>query len=705
MDRARAVLKDVFGFPDFRLAQAAVSATLWTCHSSHPNLKAIQNILEGRNSAVILPTGGGKSLVYQASYIPALCFDHGLTLVVSPLLSLMKDQVDALVKRGVAAARMDSTVSMADASQIKADILSGHLKILYVAPERLNNESFIVVNLLAVDEAHCISQWGMSFRPEYLKIARMVQESNVERVLCLTATATPPVVQDMCKAFQIDKESVFQTPVFRPNLSLRVEVAETLYEKLDILVPFLKSRNGPCLIYVTLQKHTDDVGDALMARGIPNVFKYHGGQRADTRRNIQESFMEGHDSICVCTIAFGMGVDKSNIRSVIHLFMPKTLENYSQEIGRAGRDGLPSTCIMFISSLDIPALQGFACGDTCSKRDMEQWLHTVAIKAPSEERVIDFNLFEQSRIYDIRSNVLNLLYAQLELEFGIIRAITPFYSIYNITPRDGNGLKKIMSDDSFDAVTIRANWKATKNGFEVNVVDAALRMKASRNSLARTITLWELDGYIQTTPSQVRARYALLKPFPTTLAELKAIGDKLYADMEKRETDGLAKLEQVLQLVTDDECLARSLSTYFGGENTVPEEGCGNCTFCFQGHGVEFTRKSVNNMDATKLNAILRACGERDDPRLLARMAFGVTSPRLTMLKCSTSHPLFGSMAESDFRALVAAFDVECAKVNYESQEVEKPKPTPKPKAATKRTFSQTSSSRGNGGSSKRGRR
>ncbi|KAJ7054134.1 ATP-dependent DNA helicase [Mycena amicta] len=648
MERAHAVLKDVFGFDGFKLSQEA----------------AIQQILEGKNTAVIFPTGGGKSLVYQ---VPALCFDHGLTLVISPLISLMKDQVDALVQRGVAAASLDSSLSMDDASQVKRDVLSGHLKLLYVAPERLNNESFIQlmnqvdIGLLAIDEAHCISQ-----------IARFIEEHNVERVVCLTATATPPVVQDICKAFRIEKEGVFQTPVFRPNLALRVQVAETLYQKLDILVPLLKSRTGPSIVYVTLQKHTAEVAEALASRGVKDVLSYHAGLSQQDRQQIQ----------------------------VIHLFMPKTLENYSQEIGRAGRDGLPSTCLMFLSSFDIPVLEGFCCGDTCAKRDVEQWLQTVATKSPSSDKTLDFNLYEQSKL-----NVLNLLYAQLELEWGYLRAVTPFYS----TAKGA----KIMNDKSTDASTVRAGWRTKGEKFEVNVVDTALRMKVDRSSLARKITSWEIDGtvlfsqaaltvpvgFFSSCPSK---RYALLKPIPVTAPEIKAISDKIYADMEKREADGIARLREVIRFATDDDCLPRSLSVYFGGENTVPDEGCGTCTFCLKGQGVEFMPKDVGQVDKNKLAGILRACGERDDPRLLARMAFGVTSPRLTALKCSTSHPLFGSMAESDFNALVAAFDAECAKVEYQNDPSITVTTT-----ATKRTYSQSTGGRGrgSGGPSKRGRR
>ncbi|KAJ7932472.1 P-loop containing nucleoside triphosphate hydrolase protein [Mycena leptocephala] len=686
MERAKQVLKDVFGLPSFRLSQEEVISRL---------------IEKDENALVVYPTGGGKSLCYQ---VPALCLDSGITLVISPLISLMKDQVDGLVQRQVKAASLDSTLSMDTASWVKAEVLSGSMKILYVAPERLNNEGFVQmmsqvkIALLAVDESHCISQWGSSFRPEYLKIARFCEEQDVQRVLCLTATATPAVVDDICKSFLIKKEGIFRTPVFRPNLSLRVEVAETLHKKLDILVPLLQSRTGPSIIYVTLQKHAEEVANSLLARGLRDVMVYHAGLPAPQRQEVQETFMKSVDSIVVCTIAFGMGIDRHNIRQVIHLFMPKTLENYSQEIGRAGRDGLRSSCVMFLAAADIPILEGFCRGDTCAKRDLQLWLQEVALKTPSSDRTIDFNLYEQSKSYDIRSNVLNLCYAQLELDYGFIRAVTPFYSVYEITPRGSAERASLFNDKSQEAVTIRTNWRDKGNKFEINVVETATRTRADRNDLARKINRWEFDGFVQTKPSQVRSRYALLdNPLPKTADGIEKIADKLLAGMQKREEDGVARLKQVLDLVTDDECIPRNLSKYFGSEDTVPEDGCGMCTFCTTGQGATFSPHPILDVDKKQIAAILNACHERDDPRLLARMAFGITSPRLAALKCSTSHPLFGSMVNADFNALLGTFDAECAKAGYRGT-------TPPPVATKKRAYSQTTSGRGGRGGSKRGR-
>ncbi|KIJ21817.1 hypothetical protein PAXINDRAFT_165198 [Paxillus involutus ATCC 200175] len=652
MENAFKALHDIWGFPSFRLSQEAVIKRL---------------VVDNENALVLFPTGGGKSLTYQ---VPALCLP-GLTLVISPLIALMKDQVDALVARGVKAANLDSTLDANRSAWVKQEVMSGQLKLLYVAPERLNNEGFmsmmshVKISLLAVDESHCISQWGASFRPEYLKIARFAEEMDVERVLCLTATATPTVSEDICKSFFIDpKEGVFRTPVYRPNLSLQVAVADTLQKKLDRIIPLLKSRTGPVIIYVTLQRHAEEVANHLRLHGLaPTV--YHAGLPTEERTKVQLEFMGSGKGIVCATIAFGMGIDKANIRQVVHLHMPKTLENYSQEVGRAGRDGLPSTCLMFLSSPDIPILEGFARGDTCAKKDLELWLQEVALKEPAKDGTIDFNHYQQSKIYDIRPNVLGLCYAQLELDYNYIRAITPFYSVYDLSSRSADGWGKVLADNSDAAKTIKMYWFPRGGGYQIDVVIAANSSGKDRNDLARKISDWELSGWVFSKASQVRARYKVLNSLPKTVEEIQDVANLMYERMLGREEESITKLRQVIEFATNDDCMAHGLASHFGDGDAVAGGLCGTCTFCTTGDSIKFDPQAEVKPDPSKIKAILAACHERDDPRLLARMAFGITSPRLTANKWSTSHPLFGTMVDSDFNALVSAFDEECRKANY----------------------------------------
>ncbi|KZT06011.1 ATP-dependent DNA helicase [Laetiporus sulphureus 93-53] len=652
MEQARKVLTETFGLPSFRLSQEP----------------AIQRLLvDNENTLVVFPTGGGKSLTYQ---VPALCLE-GLTLVVSPLLSLMKDQVDALVQAGVKAASLDSTLTRERAAWVKDEVLSGSLKILYVSPERLNNEAFLAmmrrinISLLAVDESHCISQWGASFRPDYLKIARFAEEFDVPRVVCLTATATKKVVEDICTGFHIDKEAgVFRAPVYRPNLAFQVQVAQTADEKLKHLVPLLQSRTGPAIVYVTLQKQAEEIADILCSHGLMAT-AYHAGLPSEERERVQTDFMQSENGIVCATIAFGMGIDKANIRHVVHYHAPKTLENYSQEVGRAGRDGLESTCLMFLSSDDIPVLEGFARGDTCAKRDLELWLQEIALQEPALDGTLAFNHYQQSKTYDIKPTFLNQCYAQLELHHKYLRAVTPFYSVYEISARTDDGWAMVLEDRSPAATAIREHWKCNRKGdtYKIDVVTAAEYSKIDRAEIARQVSNWQIDGCISVKASQVRARYQILNPLPKTTAGIQELANELYERMLDREQEAVAKLRQVIRFATNDNCFANAISSYFGDEDTVLL--CGKCSFCTTGTGIEFTPQTESVPDPEQLQAILQACPERDDPRLLARMAFGITSPRLRAGKWSTSHPLFGSMVSVDFNALVAAFDKECQKVGY----------------------------------------
>ena len=351
---ARSILKDTWRFPAFRLAQEA----------------AITRLIHGKSAAVIFPTGGGKSLVYQ---VPALAFneyDHlsgarspgggGVTLVISPLIALMKDQVDALRRIGVEAAAMDSSQSREVWLDTCDKLKTGALKLLYVAPERLQNEGFVAmisatkVRMVAVDEAHCVSQWGHAFRPDYLKVARFVKEIQAERVLCLTATATPQVARDICSAFDIEEEGVFRTTSYRSNLSLHAQSFAKEGEKLAALKSFLQVHHGPSIVSVQTHEHTEHVNAYLVAAGF-KAYGYHAGMAHDVRSRVQERFMKSQNIVIVATIAFGMGIDKADIRNIIHFAVPKSLEGYSQEIGRAGRDGLASTCMVSQSSFSVMA--------------------------------------------------------------------------------------------------------------------------------------------------------------------------------------------------------------------------------------------------------------------------------------------------------------------------------------------------------------
>ena len=311
----------------------------------------VRNVLAGRDSLVLMPTGGGKSICYQ---LPAVILD-GLTLVVSPLIALMKDQVDALRSRGVRAAFINSTMTQAEITKVQLEAYNGLLDILYVAPERLVLQRFgdflhaVKLGLIAIDEAHCISEWGHDFRPDYRNLQALRDQFPGTPLIALTATATERVREDVLHQLKMLTAERFISSFNRPNLTYRVLPKRRSYGRLTALLRGIG--DGSAIIYRFSRKDTEDLAFRLSGSGF-KALPYHAGLEDDVRRRTQEQFISGEVPIIVATIAFGMGVDKPNIRLVVHYDLPKTIEGYYQETGRAGRDGMPSDCVLFFTLAD-----------------------------------------------------------------------------------------------------------------------------------------------------------------------------------------------------------------------------------------------------------------------------------------------------------------------------------------------------------------
>ncbi|MFZ1702255.1 MAG: DNA helicase RecQ [Pyrinomonadaceae bacterium] len=345
IEAAREILKHRFGYDSFRMNQEA----------------AIVAVLAKKDSVVLMPTGGGKSLCYQ---IPAIMQD-GLTVVVSPLIALMKDQVDALRANGVEAAFLNSTQTARKQVEVFQDVRSGKLKLLYVAPERLlqSGDQFldflseINISLFAIDEAHCISSWGHDFRPEYLRLAALKQVFPQVPLIALTATADKLVRKDIFDRLNIPQAELFVSSFNRPNIFYAVEPKRNSYGQ---LLGYLKKRKDESgIIYCLSRNSTDSLAADLRDEGF-SALSYHAGLDKETRDKHQVSFLKDETKIIVATIAFGMGIDKSNVRFVVHMDLPKNVESYYQETGRAGRDGLQSDALLFFSWADVIRLKGFA---------------------------------------------------------------------------------------------------------------------------------------------------------------------------------------------------------------------------------------------------------------------------------------------------------------------------------------------------------
>lgn len=337
MEKARKYLQEHFGYESFRKGQEQI----------------IEQVLGGINTAGIMPTGGGKSICYQ---IPALLLP-GITLVISPLISLMKDQVDALEQNGIDATFLNSSISGLESSNRMNDIKQGRYKLVYVAPERLENPAFqqdlfnVDISLVAIDEAHCISQWGHDFRPSYLKIKTLLKNMpSSPTVLALTATATPNVTDDICQSLGISGEHTISTGFSRDNLFFSVVKEEN---RSRFLMRYLeKNKNESGIIYAATRKEVDSLYAKLVKAGF-KTGRYHAGMNEQDRSEQQDQFIRDDVPLMVATSAFGMGIDKSNVRYVIHYQTPKNMESYYQEAGRAGRDGLESECILLYSPQDM----------------------------------------------------------------------------------------------------------------------------------------------------------------------------------------------------------------------------------------------------------------------------------------------------------------------------------------------------------------
>jgi ATP-dependent DNA helicase RecQ len=627
------LLQQYFGFPEFRPGQRDVMSALW----------------RKKAALAVFPTGGGKSLCYQ---LPALMFE-GVTLVVSPLIALMKDQIDFLQSKGIAAARLDSSLGAAEACEVTDRLRDGTLKLLYVAPERFNNERFLSnlkqsrISLFAVDEAHCISEWGHNFRPDYLKLAEAAKTIGAERVLALTATATPEVVDDICEGFDIPPECAVVTGFYRHNLNL-ITTPVRSEDRSDLLATRLRTRKpGPSIVYVTLQKTAERVAADLAGHGFP-AKAYHAGMDPAERSAVQEWWMKAEAGIVVATIAFGMGIDKAEVRYVYHYNLPKGLESYSQEIGRAGRDGQNSTVEMLACPDDVPTLENFVFGDTPTESAITALVQFVL----SQTGEFDISLYELSDRLDIRQLVLRTALTYMEL-LGILRQGTPFYAGYAFRPLvpapqvmgqfagEAGRLVKGLFDVAKKGTTRNSVWH------RLNPDEAAEALGQERRRIIRALEVMEERGLIELTVADVRQRYTILTHTfqPSTLKE------ELIERFHHREEMEVERIQMVLALVEQQGCQTNALVGYFGEERTEP---CGHCTYCVtrQAQALPPQRELPTlpaGLNVGAFKALRKANPEAlGDPRQAARFLCGLTSPAVTRAKLSR-HEMFGIFEERRF--------------------------------------------------------
>ncbi len=611
--------------------------------------QAIEFILNGESSVAIFPTGAGKSLCYQ---FPAL-FLPGITLVVSPLLSLIKDQLDFLLSKNIPSAKLDSTQTKDEYNQVLNLAKNNKIKILMISVERFKNERFrmqlqnLPISLLVVDEAHCISEWGHNFRPEYLKIPKYQEEFKIKQVLLLTATATVDVCKDMIKKFNIPQKNVIVTGFYRKNLFLQITPVASNQKK-QLLYQRLVNETVSTIIYVTQQKTAEEIAKFLVEQGL-KALPYHAGLSAEDRENIQNRFMNNEIPIIVATIAFGMGIDKNNIRNIIHYDLPKSIENYSQEIGRAGRDGENAKCEVFANRDNVNILENFIYGDTPELTNIKKVLKMIKNQ---NEGNWEIKIVSLANLVDIRVLTLKTLLVYLEME-NIIKPRYSYFEEYNLKYiiDQSEIINKFSHEKKEFVKAIFANCKTNKVWTSINISNIISFYNTNRDRILKALEYFEEKKWLVIEAKNTIEVFEILN----NGFDLDYLSEKLYQVFKEKEQHEIARIKEMLSFFESKTCLNQKLSAYFGEKI---ETKCGHCSPCNQEIAQlvkSEEKKDLSSFDFSVLIKEIKAIipQEQLTPILITKYLCGINSPIFTKNKL-TKTGNFGILMNYPFQKVLS---------------------------------------------------
>jgi ATP-dependent DNA helicase RecQ len=542
----KATLKKHFGYDDFRPLQEDI----------------IQAVLDGKDAFVLMPTGGGKSLCFQ---LPSLMLD-GLTLVVSPLIALMKDQVDSLTANGIQAAYLNSSLSKTERQEVEERAINGELDLLYVAPERVGSYGFsaflekLTVGLVAIDEAHCISEWGHDFRPDYRNLRNLRMRLPSVPMMALTATATQRVRQDILRELVMPQAKVFVSSFNRPNLTYHVRPKLEMFPQLLELLK--QHKDASTIIYCFSRKDTESLALQLTHKG-HKALAYHAGRPAQDRKRVQERFIRDEVPIIVATIAFGMGIDKPDVRLVVHTDLPKTIEGYYQETGRAGRDGLPSECVLFYSFGDKRKQDFFIeqIGDADEQSLARKKLHDVIVycQSPFCRRLILLTYFDEVWEEPHCESCDNCLRVGSEREDATIVSQKILSAVLKTHERFGTAY---VCD-----VLVGSRQKRIRDNRHESLSVHGLLSKMPKPLIREYIQLLELEGYLE----QEMSAYPVLR---VSTKGRRALKDRAAIELPVPQTPAKATRSKVLDGVDEKDAglfeSLRALRKKLASEQGVP---------------------------------------------------------------------------------------------------------------------------------------